>query len=139
MSPGVNYMQIKEYEYLINKILGKVPNYLRDDCYQAACVGLLKADKVRDSVKFFKSYAYRCMQSEVIKEVAKLHGPGYGLYSLSGAMFLSFCEYKRRKNSGASIDDMKLSKGTVNVFEKMINSNRYQFKDNPFLKDEWDE
>jgi DNA-directed RNA polymerase specialized sigma subunit len=130
-------MQIKEYEYLINKILSKVPSYIRDDCYQAACMGLLKAKEREHSVEFFKSYAYRCMQNEVTKEVAKLHGSGNGLFTLDKTTFLLFCEYKRRKSRDASIEDMNLSQNRIDTFETMITSNRYTYEENPFAKDEW--
>jgi len=132
-------IKLQDYEYLINKILSKVPKYIRDDCYQAACIGLLKAKEKEHSVKFFKSYVYRCMQNEVTKEVAKLHGPGNGLFALDKTTFLLFCEYQRRKNNDGDIEDMGLSNNRIETFEALIDSDRYSYQDNPFAKDEWNE
>ena len=132
-------MKLQEYDKLINKILSKVPSYIRDDCYQAACLGLLKAKEKEDSIKFFKTYAYRCMQNEVTKEVARLHGIGNALFSLDKITFLLFCEYRRRKNKGQDISDMNLSKQRIEVFEVLMNCGRVQYKENPFAEDEWND
>lgn len=118
---------IKEYEHLINKLLSKVPNYLRDDCYQAACLGLLNALERKDNIEHFNTYAYRCMKSEIIKELGRLHGNGSGIYSLDKNAFLLFCEYKKRINNNEDISDMKLSKKTSRCFEEMINSRRLSY------------
>lgn len=133
-------MKIQEYEYLINKILRNVPSYIRDDCYQAACLGLLKAKAKENehAVEFFKAYAYRCMQNEVTKEVAKLHGPGNGLYSLDKTTLLLYCEYKRRKSSDAGLEDMSLSKNRITAFERMIHSKRKDYSDSQDI-DEWND
>lgn len=133
---------MKEYEYLIDRILRKVPEYLRDDCYQAAYLGLLKAkarqlsNKGSGPIQFFKAYAYRCMQNEVTKEVAQLHGSGHGAFSLDKTTFLLYCEYKRRKSSCKDISDMNLSDKRIDSFNKLIICKRYQFSEDPFNRDE---
>lgn len=66
---------IEQYDKLITTALRKVPLSFRDDCYQAACVGLLKAHELKDKVIDFRPYAYKCMRNEIMTELAKLSYP----------------------------------------------------------------
>lgn len=129
MTPWSMYiMQLKDYEYLISKILRKVPNHLRDDCYQAACLGLLKAQakKKNTPIEYFNTYVYRCMQNEVTREIARMDGHGDGLFNLDASTFLLFCEYKKRKHNGEDIEDMNLTSGRIKTFDSLISCKRVE-------------
>lgn len=126
-SPGAKTL-FEEYEPIINQILSviKVPNDIKDDCYQAACLGLLKAEKKRNKVKFFKSYAIRCMKNEVIIEVAKLRGPGHGVFALDAITFLLLSKYKKALRDGDT-SSLDISDGRANDLNKLLNSRRFEY------------
>ena len=115
---------IEEYEPLIQSVLNKyAPKWLRDDCYQAACIGLLKALKNKDNTTNFTSYAFTSMRNEVLEEVARLSGTGNGIFTLDKQTFLLYAEFKRRKNNG-TLDEMKISSKMLKRFEGFLNSRR---------------
>lgn len=126
-SPGANTL-FEEYEPIINQILSviKVPNDIRDDCYQAACLGLLKAEQKRDKVKFFKSYAIRCMKNEIIIEVAKLRGPGNGVFALDAITFLLLSKYKKALKDGDT-SSLDISEGRENDLNRLLNVRRFEY------------
>lgn len=99
--------------------------HLKDDCFQAACLGLLKAHEKKDRVTFFKSYAYRCMQSEVIKEIARLHDP----LPLDPTTFLLLCKYKKYKGTGKDLSELSLSSGRLNDLKILSASKRVPYKE----------
>jgi hypothetical protein len=115
---------IEQYEPLIRKILSDVPKDIRDDCYQAAVLGLLKAEKKKHKVKFYKSYVFRCMKNEVIKDIACLRVAGNGLFSLDKITFLLLSKFKRMKYSGEDITQMNLSEGREKDLEKLLQIRR---------------
>lgn len=119
---------IEQYEPLIRKILSEVPRDIRDDCYQAAIIGLLKAEKKKDKVKFYNSYVFRCMKNEVIKEIANLKGPGNGLFCLDKITFLLLSKYKRMKYTGEDISQLNLSEGRQRDLDKLLSLSNTQIK-----------
>lgn len=133
-------MKLQDCEYLIQRILRKVPEYLKDDCYQAAWIGLLKAQEKASggSIEYFKSYAYRCMQSEVTQEIAKLHGDGRGMFSMEKTAFLEFCEYKRVVDRGDDPEEMGLSEERLKIFEDFAGSHRVSYVENPSREELYD-
>lgn len=117
--PQAGMSLIEQYEPLIFKIIRDVPQDIKDDCYQAAVIGLLKAEKNKESVKHYKSYVFRCMKNEVIKEIAKLKGCGNGLFSLDKITFLLLGKYKKLKNRGDDTAELNLSDGRIKDLEKL--------------------
>lgn len=116
-------MNIDKYEYLIWKVLTKVPSYIKDDCYQAAYIGLIKALNKRGEDAPV-SYFYRAIKSEVIREIAKLDGPGNGLFSIEVNQFLNYCKYRKVSNCKEDLDSLNLSNEKKYIFEKLLNSKR---------------
>jgi DNA-directed RNA polymerase specialized sigma subunit len=127
---GINSL-FEEYEPIINQILAviRVPNDIRDDCYQAACLGLLKAEKKQTKVKFFKSYAVRCMKNEIIKEIARLRGSGQGIFSLDKITFLLLNKYKKGIRNGDT-SDLELSEGRESDLNKLLHVKRFGYIEN---------
>lgn len=116
---------IEEYEGLIQSVLNKyAPSWLRDDCYQAACIGLLKALQNKDQANNFCSYAFNSMRNEVLEEVAQLSGIGNGAISLDKQTFLLYSEFKRRRRDG-TLHEMKISKKMLKRFEGFLSTNRF--------------
>ena len=120
------------YKPLINKILRRVPRHLRDDCYQAACLGLVKALQKKEDVTFFRSYAYRCMQSEVLQELATLHEP----FPLDHNTFFLLCKYKKEKNSGNDVSEMNVSNDRLKNLTRLSNTKRVQYRET-FEDQDW--
>lgn len=118
----------EEYEPIINQILSviNVPNDVRDDCYQAACLGLIKAEKKKNKVKFFKSYAVRCMKNEVIIELAKLRGPGNGIFALDAITFLLLSKYKKALKDG-DVSSLEISDRRVEDLNRLMNIRRFEY------------
>lgn len=117
-------IDIKEYESLIKRVISKVPDYIREDCYQAACIGLLKALERKDSARSFRRYAYQCMKSEVLKEVALLDGCVKGIFSVEKSAFLKYCKYKKKKHQDIDTSDMELSANTEKCFKRLMKAHR---------------
>jgi DNA-directed RNA polymerase specialized sigma subunit len=114
---------IEEYNGLINSALRKVPNHLREDCYQAACLGLLKAMENKDIAKNFKSYAWRCMYHEVLSVVAELNYP----MSLDKVTFMMLCNYNKAKHNDKPID-AKLAKTRILSLDKLSNLQKVSYQ-----------
>lgn len=114
---------LDEYQGLIRSVLKNVPNNLRDDCYQAACLGLLKAIEKKDSVRSFKSYAWSCMYHEVLTVVAQLKYP----ISLDKVTFMMLCKFKKAKNNNKPIDK-KLAKSRIKSLNKLFNLQRVPYQ-----------
>lgn len=113
------------YKPLIYKILKKVPSHLRDDCYQAACLGLVKALEKKEDVTFFRSYAYKCMQSEVIQELAALNDP----LPLDHNTFFLLCKYKKEKNAGRDVAELNVSSDRLKNLIKLNDSKRVSYRE----------
>ncbi len=115
---------IEEYEPLIHSVLNKyAPAWLREDCYQAACIGLLKALQNKEQAHNFGSYAFNAMRNEVLAEVALLSGVGNGTLSLDKQTFLLYAEFKRRRKDG-TLHEMKISKKMLKRFEGFLHARR---------------
>ena len=82
---------IEQYDKLIATALRRVPASFRDDCYQAACVGLLKAHEFKEQVINFTPYAYKCIRNEIMTELAKLSYP----MPIDKDTFILLKKYKR--------------------------------------------
>lgn len=100
------------------------PKWLMDDCYQAACVGLVKALKNKENVKNFGPYAYTSMKNEVLEEVARNAGIGNGVFALDKQTLLLYGEFKKRRNNG-TLHEMKITEPMLKRFEGFLNSKRY--------------
>jgi len=115
---------IEEYAGLIKSVLKRVPNHLRDDCYQAACLGLLYAfENETDDIRSFKSYAWACMYNEVLTVVAKLNYP----MSLDKVTFMMLCKYKTAKHNDEPIDE-KLTKNRIRSLDKLISLQKVSYQ-----------
>ena len=113
------------YKPLINKMLRKVPRHLRDDCFQAACLGLVKALKRKEDVTFFRSYAYRCMQSEIVKELATLHDP----LPLDHNTFFLLCKYKKEKSMGRDPSQLDVTNDRLENLVRLSNAKRVSYRE----------
>ncbi len=111
---------IKEYEPLIRSVLRNTPSHLRDDCYQAACVGLLNAINNKNKTQNFRAYAYICMKSEVLNEIATLLHP----MALDKTTFMMLCKYNKIKNNAGNISDMRIAKAREKNLENLSNLSR---------------
>jgi RNA polymerase sigma factor (sigma-70 family) len=118
---------IEPYKPLIYKIINKVPSHLRDDCFQAACLGLVKAMKKSEDVEYFRSYAYACMKAEVIKEMAALHDP----LPLDHKTFLLLCEYNKAKNSGVDVESLPISRFRKDSLRELSEAKRLEYREVP--------
>jgi hypothetical protein len=96
---------LEGYNRLINSALKNVPYHLRDDCYQAACLGLLSALKSKDKVKNFHAYAYSCMKSEILNEIATLMEP----MSVGKNTYILLCKYNKLKSNNGNFGDLNIS------------------------------
>lgn len=122
-------MNHEDYEQHIRKILSKVPDYLRDDCRQAAYIGYLEAvsklKKTRE-VKKIDAYIYVSMKNKVLVEVATMHGSGSGLFSMPASKFLDYNKYVGLVNAGEDTEDMGLSDDTKRIFSELKSVKRYK-------------
>ncbi len=114
---------IEQYDSLINSVLKKVPFYLREDCYQAAYVGLLNALDRKDTVENFRSYAWRCMYNEVLTVVAELNYP----MSLDKVTFIMLCKYKTAKHNNQPIDK-KLAKSRIKSLDRLSSLEKVSYQ-----------
>jgi DNA-directed RNA polymerase specialized sigma subunit len=114
---------IEEYDSLIKSVLKKVPLHLRDDCYQAACLGLLRAFKRKDNIKNFRSYAWSCMYHEVLTVVAELNYP----MSLDKMTFMMLCKYKTAKHNNQPIDS-KLAKSRIRSLDRLSSLQKVSYQ-----------
>jgi len=114
---------IEEYKSLIYSVLKKVPYHLRDDCYQAACLGLLRAFEKRETAKNFRSYAWRCMYHEVLTVVAELNYP----MSLDKMTFMMLCKYKAAKHNNKPIEK-KLAKSRIRSLDRLANLQKVSYQ-----------
>ena len=112
---------LEQYENLIRAALKNVPNHLRDDCYQAACVGLLKALE-KKNVESSRSYIYVCMKNEVLGEVARLNYP----IALNKETFLRLCKYKKSKTEDVDISD--IVEGRRKKFDLLLGMNKVSYQ-----------
>lgn len=115
---------LEDYEYLIKAVLKNVPNHLRDDCYQSACVGLLRAFQRKEEVEHFKSYAYNCIKSEVINEIAKLNYP----VSLDKTTFLLLCKYKKLMSKDGDASELNISPNRQKNLNRLCKLNRVPYE-----------
>ncbi len=114
---------LEDYENLIRGVLRNVPAHLRDDCYQAACVGLVKALK-RDNALNQRAYIYGCMRSEVLDEIARLNYP----ISLNKETFLKLCKYKKSKNPNENIDISDIVEKRRKKFDMLLGMNKISYQ-----------
>lgn len=114
---------IEEYESLINSVLKKVPYHLRDDCYQAACLGLLHAFEKKETIRSFRSYAWRCMYHEVLTVIAELNYP----MSLDKMTFMMLCNYKTAKHNNQPIDK-KLAQSRIRSLDKLSSLQKVSYQ-----------
>ena len=105
---------LEQYEKIFNTVLKKVPDHIRDDCYQAASLGLLKALEKKDTVKDLNGYIYSCMKSEVLNEIARLNYP----ISLDKHTFLLLCKYNNIKNNDLD-EELDVSKSRLKNLEML--------------------
>lgn len=96
-------------------VIKNVPFHLRDDCYQAACLGLTIALMNKDKAKSFNSYAFACMKSEVLKELAELAGP----LSLDKTTFLLLHKYKKALANGEELNISESRKKNLDKLHRM--------------------
>jgi len=106
---------LEGYNKLINSTLKNVPYHLRDDCYQAACVGLLSALKSKDKVNNFSAYAYSCMKSEILNEIASLMEP----MSVGKNTYILLCKYNKLKNNNGDFSELNISKKRLENISKL--------------------
>jgi len=113
-------LDVKEVDKLINYMLRNVSPHIRDDCYQAAYVGVLEASKKYDSSKSKFSTYLRAhkgyIQHHILKEVAKLTFP----FTISKTTFLSLDRYKRGDFSG-------MSEGKIRAMKKLASIKKYSY------------
>lgn len=86
---------------IVAALLKRVPPYLLDDCRQAAYLGLLKAYASGSNKKNFYGYARACARNEIIEEMARLHGGGGGVVSLSKDIYIDYHKYRNGDSSVA--------------------------------------
>ena len=124
----------EEFEPVIKQILAvlRVSRDVREDCYQAACLGLIKAEKRRHKAKFFKSYAIRCIKNEIIKEIANLKGCGQGIFALDKITFLLLSKYKKALKSGG-VEALNLSEGRIEDLDKLLKIRRLDIRGFEYL------
>ncbi len=123
-SPSRSVQVIEEYKGLINSVLKKVPYHLRDDCYQAACLGLLRAFTKKDVAKNFRPYAWSCMYHEVLTVVAELKYP----MSLDKVTFMMLCKYNTAKHNDLPIDK-KLAECRVRSLTKLASLRKVSYQE----------
>lgn len=121
--PFFGVFVIKEYNSLINSVLKNVPSHLRDDCYQAACLGLLRAFERREVARNFRSYAWTCMYHEVLTVVAELNYP----VSLDKITFMMLCKYKTAKYNNLPIDK-KLARSRIRSLDRLSNLQKVPYQ-----------
>jgi len=96
---------LEGYSKLINSALRNVPYHLRDDCYQAACLGLLSALASKDKIENFNAYAYSCMKSEILNEIATLMEP----MSVGKNTYILLCKYNKLRSNNGDFDELNIS------------------------------
>ncbi len=102
---------------MINKAIRKVPARLRDDAFQAGCVGLLKGlGKVAYSDSNPDGYVYTCIRNEVMREVAALNP----IYALDVKTLGELLKLKRTKAYGLDPASEGLSLATVEQLERIL-------------------
>ena len=86
----------KEHKEMINKAIRKVPSEMREDAFQAGCVGLVTGLKNSDKTDNPDGYVYTCIRNEVLKLMASLNP----YYALDVATLIKLLKYKRAKAYG---------------------------------------
>jgi DNA-directed RNA polymerase specialized sigma subunit len=102
---------------MINTAIRKVPTRLKEDAFQAGCVGLVIGLKNSPSTSNPDGYVYKCIRSEVFKELAALNG----IYSLDAQILINLMKYKRARAYGQD-PTKELGAATIKQLEKIINT-----------------
>jgi len=106
----------KKHTEMINKAIKKVPARLREDAFQAGCVGLVKGlEKSLDSSNP-DGYVYTCIRNEVMKEVASLSP----FYALDVRTLSQLLKLKKSKAYGIEPASEGLNTATVEQLEKIL-------------------
>jgi DNA-directed RNA polymerase specialized sigma subunit len=102
-----------KHKTLIDKAIKKVPSRLRDDAFQAGCLGLLVGLRNLDKVENQDGYLYTCIRNAVMNEMASLHN----IYCLDSRTLSNLAKYKKAKAYGTR-SEMKLA--TIEQLEKIL-------------------
>ena len=104
-----------EHEDIIDIAIVNVPREFRDDARQAGYVGLINGLRHLDGVENIRGYLYRCVQNEMIKEVAKLYTP----FSVSPYMLNTLIKYKKLTRFN-SVSFRKVNKMDISEIERIL-------------------
>jgi DNA-directed RNA polymerase specialized sigma subunit len=107
-----------KHREMINKAIRNVPSHLRDDTFQAGCVGLVKGLQRADGTENPDGYVYSCIRSEVLKELASLHS----LYAIDVRTLINLSKYKRAKAYGLEPSSQGLKPTTVEQLERILSN-----------------
>jgi DNA-directed RNA polymerase specialized sigma subunit len=112
-------METKHKE-MINKAIRKVPTRLRDDAFQAGCVGLVVGLKSSVGAINPDGYVYSCIRNEVLKLMASLNAT----YSLDVKTLTKLLKYKRAKAYGLDPTSEGLTTANIKQMEKLLQHKR---------------
>lgn len=112
-------METKHKE-MINKAIRKVPNRLRDDAFQAGCVGLIVGLKSAEGTDNPDGYVYCCIRNEVLKLMASLNAT----YSLDVRTLTNLLKYKRAKAYGLEPSSEGLTIANIVQLERILKDKR---------------
>lgn len=113
-------IDFKDLDKFINVMIRNVSPHLKDDAYQAACIGILKAlEKYDPSIAKFSTYINShkfYVEDEILKLVAELSLP----FSINKLMLVDVIKFKR--------GEMKnLSKYRESLLNRLANTKRMSY------------
>lgn len=112
----------KKHTDMINKAIRKVPARLRDDAFQAGCVGLVRGLEKSELYSHDNpdGYVYTCIRNEVMREIAALNP----IYALDVRTFSELLKLKKAKAYGLDPASEGLSIATVEQLERILRHKR---------------
>lgn len=109
-----------KHKDMINKAIRKVPTRLRDDAFQAGCVGLVVGLNSATGTINPDGYIYRCIRNEVLKLMASLNAT----YSLDVRTLTNLLKYKRAKAYGLEPASEGLTTANITQLERILQDKR---------------
>lgn len=100
---------------MINKAIRKVPNRLKEDAFQAGCVGLVVGLEKSNGANNPDGYVYTCIRNEVIRLMASLNE----IYAIDTNTLMKLLKYKKHKAYGQELSP-KFTTATVEQLEKIL-------------------
>lgn len=98
------FLNLAELKKIVNATLRYIPDYLKDDCFSAALVGILTACKAASNATSNQSAYFRqCVKSSVYKEVAAL----YPVFSLQPSILSLLYRYKKGETVALSEETLR--------------------------------